>query len=248
MPIFFWIGFWLLGLLPVFQHPIKSGGNSGWALEFAKKYPETGLEPRMPTFFGLVSGYWVCYQFFSLPLLLGQIRAGLWNLPKVPGARPGGQNAHFFWFGFWLLGLLPVFQPPIKAGANSGWALKFAKVPGARPGGQNAPRTPGAPGAPWLPGAPRTPWSQDTNSPQDTRSPKKHPGPQYPRLLVCLPGFQPPTKVGTNLGGVVRFTKKYPKPALERRTLPFFRWASGHSCPTRFPVPQHNGSKFGLFF
>ena len=150
--------------------------------------------------------------------------------------------------GFWLLGLLPVFQPPIKAGANSGWALKFAKVPGARPGGQNAPRTPGAPGAPWLPGAPRTPWSQDTNSPQDTRSPKKHPGPQYPRLLVCLPGFQPPTKVGTNLGGVVRFTKKYPKPALERRTLPFFRWASGHSCPTRFPVPQHNGSKFGLFF
>jgi hypothetical protein len=77
MPIFFWIGFWLLGLLPVFQHPIKSGGNSGWALEFAKKYPETGLEPRMPTFFGLVSGYWVCYQFFSLPLLLGQIWAGL---------------------------------------------------------------------------------------------------------------------------------------------------------------------------
>ena len=199
---FFWMGFWLLGLLPVFQPPIKAGANSGWSLEFV----------------------------------------------KVPRARPGGQNAEFFWIGFWLLGLLPVFQPPIKAGANSGWALKFAKVPGARPGGQNAPRTPGAPGAPWLPGAPRTPWSQDTNSPQDTRSPKKHPGPQYPRLLVCLPGFQPPTKVGTNLGGVVRFTKKYPKPALERRTLPFFRWASGHSCPTRFPVPQHNGSKFGLFF
>jgi len=74
------MGFWLLGLLPVFQPPIKAGANSGWALEFA-----------------------------------------------VPGARPGGQNAHFFWIGFWLLGLLPVFQPPIKAEANSGWALKFAK-------------------------------------------------------------------------------------------------------------------------
>ena len=80
------MGFWLLGLLPVFQPPIKAGANSGWALEFA-----------------------------------------------VPGARPGGQNAHFFWIGFWLLGLLPVFQPPAIAGTNSGWALEFAKVPGARP-------------------------------------------------------------------------------------------------------------------
>ena len=57
---------------------------------------------------------------------------------EVPGARPEAHNSQFFWMGFWLLGLLPVFQPPMKAGAKSGEALKFAKVPGARPGGLNA--------------------------------------------------------------------------------------------------------------
>ena len=222
MPFFFWIGFWLLGLLPVFQRPIKAGTNSGNALKFAKvpgrmRSPGTlpksrGASEQIPRFKKSISleRLFPCLKFCSL---------APFDFGKVPGN--------------------PV---------HPGTLANLPTVPGARPGGQNAPRTPGAPGAPWLPGAPRTPWSQDTNSPQDTRSPKKHPGPQYPRLLVCLPGFQPPTKVGTNLGGVVRFTKKYPKPALERRTLPFFRWASGHSCPTRFPVPQHNGSKFGLFF
>ena len=42
------MGFWLLGLLLVFQPPIKAGANSGWALKFAKKYPEPGLEAKMP--------------------------------------------------------------------------------------------------------------------------------------------------------------------------------------------------------
>ena len=150
--------------------------------KFANSTRSQAWRPKCPFFFGLVSGYWVCYQFFSIPLSQEEIRAGLWNLPKstrrqawspecplfldwflatgfatsfsasrycwdkfglgseicqVPGARPGAQNAHFFWIGFWLLGLLPVFQLPIKAGANLGWALEFAKVFGARPGGQN---------------------------------------------------------------------------------------------------------------
>ena len=202
----------------------------------------------MPIFFGLVSGYWVCYQFFSLPLLLGQIRAGLWNLPKVPGARPGGQNAHFFWFGFWLLGLLPVFQPPIKAGANSGWALKFAKVPGARPGGQNAPRTPGAPGAPWLPGAPRTPWSQDTNSPRTPEAPRSTQDPNTPGYWFAYQVFNLPLKWGRIWAGLCDSPRNTQSlPWSEERFL-FFDGLLATHVLLGFQCPNTTGANLGFFF
>ena len=80
-------------------------------------------------------GFWLLgfLLVFQPPIKAGANSGWGLKFAKVPGARPGGQNAHFFWIGFWLLGLLPVFQPPAIAGTNSGWALEFAKVPGARP-------------------------------------------------------------------------------------------------------------------
>jgi hypothetical protein len=111
MPIFL-NGFWLLGLLPVLQPPIKAGGNLGWCLKFAE-VPGARPEAHNSQFFWM--GFWLLglLPVFQPPMKAGAKSGEALKFAKVPGARPGGLNAQFFWMGFWLLGLLPVFQPPI---------------------------------------------------------------------------------------------------------------------------------------
>ena len=114
------MGFWLLGFLPGFQPPIKSGANSGSGLKCATKYPEPGLEPEISFFFldGLLATEFPT-SFSASIKAAANLGWGL-KFAKSTWGQACSPKFPFFWMGFWLLGSLPGFQHPINAGANLG--------------------------------------------------------------------------------------------------------------------------------